>query len=360
MTHVKRLLIYRFGQIGDTVAALPALWHLRAQFPDAHFTLLSEIPLNGSHLPPEKVLPPSGLIQSYFKYQSGSSLAGRVSQISTILRLKLGRFDAIAYLLPSIRSSSSRLRDERFFKLTGIPTRFGFHGFPDDAHPRLPNRTLQSVPHEADALLQRLAKDGFPPVPSGMGRMDLGLTAVEHQIAGSWLSRHGLSDGPWFALCQGSKWPSKCWPEDRYYNVVSALFKETGMVPIIFGGAEDRAAAQRLIQKLGFGHCAAGDLSVRESAALLQRSRFYLGNDTGVMHLAAAVRTPCVAIFASIDWPGRWSPYGSGHEVLRFPVPCAGCLAAECAFKSECLTGIHPPEVLAACHRVLNRQPAPH
>jgi ADP-heptose:LPS heptosyltransferase len=190
--------------------------------------------------------------------------------------------------------------------------------------------------------------------------MELCLTSTELQAAANWLHEHGLTDGQWFALCQSSKWPSKCWPEDCYQNVVSALFKETGMVPVIFGGAEDRVAAQRLIQKLGFGHCAAGDLSVRESAAMLQRARFYLGNDTGVMHLAAAVRTPCVAIFASIDWPGRWNPYGSGHEVLRFPVPCAGCLAPECAFNSECLEGIHPIEVLAACNRVLNKLEIAH
>lgn len=360
MLTIKRLLIYRFGQIGDTVAALPALWHLREQFPTAHFSLLSETPSHGNQLPPSKVLPTAGLIQSYLKYQSGTSLSGRLSQVLTIPRLRLGRFDAMVYLLPSIRPLSSRQRDDTFFRFAGIPVRMGFKGFPEDAHPRNPDGTLPSVPHEADALIHRLTYDGLPPVQIGQGRMDLCLTSSEHQTAANWLSRHGLSDGPWFALCQGSKWPSKCWPEDRYHNVVSAWFKETGMVPVIFGGAEDRTAAQRLIQKLGFGHCAAGDLSVRESAALLQRSRFYLGNDTGVMHLAAAVRTPCVAIFASIDWPGRWSPYGSGHEVLRFPVPCAGCLAAECTFNSECLTGIHPQEVLAACHRVLNRQPAPH
>jgi len=81
---------------------------------------------------------------------------------------------------------------------------------------------------------------------------------------------------------------------------------------------------------VGTGLCAAGELSVRESAALMEGARFYLGNDTGVMHLAAAVSIPCVGVFSARNWPGIWEPYGHGHKVLRFDVPCSGCHLAVC------------------------------
>jgi heptosyltransferase-3 len=104
-----------------------------------------------------------------------------------------------------------------------------------------------------------------------------------------------------------------------------------------------------MISAWGGGLCAAGDLSVRESAALLQDAAFYLGNDTGAMHLAAAVGTPCIAIFSSLDWPGRWSPYGKGHQVFRVDVPCAGCLLEVCSQHHECLTGTSVNDVHQAC-----------
>ena len=350
---VERLLIYRFGHIGDTVAALPALWHLRAQFPNAHITLLSETPKQSNHLPPERVLPQTGLIDAFLKYQGGKSLSGIASQVATLFRLRAMKFDTVAYLLPSIRSAASRRRDEAFFKLTGIPRRLGFQGFPEDALPRRADGSLETVPHEADALLTRLSLDGLPPVAAGHGRMDLAITPSEHHAAGDWLKTNAMGSQRWFALCNGSKWSSKQWPEERYLEVARRLITQHDLTPVVFGGREDVESGRRLIAQLGRGACSAGELSVRESAAMLQCARFYLGNDTGVMHLAAAVGTRCVAVFSAQDWPGRWSPYGAGHEMLRVEVPCAGCMQQNCPLENQCLTGISPEAVLAACGRIL-------
>jgi ADP-heptose:LPS heptosyltransferase len=163
----------------------------------------------------------------------------------------------------------------------------------------------------------------------------------------------------WFAVCSGSKWTSKQWPADRYAEVGHKLIHEQGLQPVIFGGAEDRELGQMLISRWQTGLCAAGELSVRESAALLEHASFYLGNDTGVMHLAAAVGTPCVAIFSALDWPGRWHPYGSGHRVLRHEVACAGCLLQKCDRDHQCLAGISAEAVYQACCDVLNARTAP-
>lgn len=358
MPPVQKLLIYRFGQIGDTVAALPALWLLRETYPAAEFTLLSEVPAGGTAVPPEKILPAYGLIQQFAKYDGGASAARLLAMTRTALTLRRQKHDTLAYLLPTIRSPRQRARDAFFFRLAGIRRTLGFEGFPSDAFPREADGSLKGVSHEADALLHRLAVNGLPAIPPGQGRMDLRLTQAERDRAASWWQQQptGYHEGRWFAVCSGSKWSSKQWPAERYAEVGRRLVMERGLLPVIVGGSEDRELGQRLIAGWGTGLCAAGELSVRESAALLEGARFYLGNDTGVMHLAAAVGTPCVAIFSALDWPGRWHPYGRIHRVLRHEVPCAGCLLQECDRNHLCLAGISADAVYQACLDVLDNR----
>lgn len=358
MTAVNKLLIYRFGQIGDTIVALPSLWLLREHFKDAHFTLLSEIPQHGNQLPPEQVLPPEGLVQRYIKYRGGSSLWRVLSMMSTVISLRRMKFDAVAYLLPSIRSPKQRLRDAWFFRLAGIKQTLGFEGYPDDPYPRSADGSLAPVMHEADALLKRLTVSGLPEIKPGAGCMDMGITADEQARVDEWWVNHqGASLAPegWFAVCAGSKWSSKQWPSERYLAVGKKLIEEHGLLPVIFGGSEDRELGRQLIAQWGKGLCSAGDLSVRESAALLKNATFYLGNDTGVMHLAAAMGTPCVGVFSALDWPGRWCPYGEGHQIIRHDVPCAGCMLQLCNQNNQCLTGINVNQVLSACQKVISK-----
>ncbi len=360
MTGIERLLIFRFGQIGDTVAALPSLWLLRDHFPRAEFTLLSEIPRQGNQLPPEKVLPSRWPVQAFLKYRGGSSLSSLMSLARVIFLLRWKRFDAVAYLAPTIRTPRQRKRDALFFRLGGIKRAFGFEGFPDDPYPRSADGALVPVVSEAEALLRRLALSGLPKVEAGDGRMDLRITAGEHAVAERWWINH---DGPlvapqgWFAICTGSKWTSKQWPLERYLEVGRRLKEEHGLLPVVVGGAEDRDTAGKLIAAWGGGLCAAGDLSVRESAALLSGAAFYLGNDTGTMHLAAAVGRPCVAIFSALDWPGRWAPYGHGHHTFRTEVPCSGCLLEVCNQQHQCLVATDIESVYQACMRTLTASP---
>ncbi|MGE3465976.1 MAG: glycosyltransferase family 9 protein, partial [Pyrinomonadaceae bacterium] len=103
----------------------------------------------------------------------------------------------------------------------------------------------------------------------------------------------------------------------------------------------------------GVGANAAGRTTVRQSAALLEHCRLYLGNDTGTMHLAASVGTPCVAIFAAIDWPGRWLPFGNRNVCFRRRVECEGCHTADCFNARKCLDLISAAEVYEACSGIL-------
>jgi len=92
-----------------------------------------------------------------------------------------------------------------------------------------------------------------------------------------------------------------------------------------------------------------GRLSPRESAALIGKAIAFVGHDSGPMHLAASVGTPCVAIFSAQDKPGVWFPFGTRNRVLYHQTDCYGCLLQVCiARKKECIRSITVEQVVNA------------
>jgi len=355
--HKKRILVFRIGQIGDTIAALPALWALRQQFPGARIVVLNEIPAKKTHLPPEAVLPPTGLVDGFEKYPGGASAKHFFVAWRQISQLRKQGFDTLVYLTPSARTKKQRLRDQLFFRLCGIRHLLATKGFYENMQPKALDRSLVPLPKEADALLERLKLDGLPVPTAGKGCMNLGITEMERGRARDWWRQNGSPQTPhgWVAICTGGKASSQLWPPERYAETVRLLINSHGIFPVIIGSKEDRTIGEKLLSQWDIGLCAAGELSVRGSAALVETARFYLGNDTGAMHLAAAAGIPCVAIFSARDWPGIWEPYGSSHKVLRFDVPCSGCKLEVCDKELQCLTGIQVQQVYEACVELLER-----
>ncbi len=99
-----------------------------------------------------------------------------------------------------------------------------------------------------------------------------------------------------------------------------------------------------------------GRLGVRAGIAAMEGCGFYLGNDTGTMHMAVSAGIPCVAIFSARDYPGLWYPYGHGHIVLRRTVHCEGCMLEVCHKNGKnCLMSISVDEVLEACTKMIER-----
>ena len=354
---LNRILIFRIGHLGDTVVALPALWAVREAFPDAHIALLSNADAKNPHyISPDRVLPREGLIDEFISYPTNLGKAATMAATARLAaRLRRARFDAVVYLMPRSRSLAQIERDRRFFRLAGIDKIIGAEVLKntrlDETIP-VPTPTVES---EASHLLQCLAAEGF--VDDAAFRTDMLLSADEIRSAGRWFKEavRGFQTRNAFAVAPGSKWESKIWPEERFIEVVRRLMTGCDALPVIFGGAEDREKGERMIETWGRGVNAAGELSVRESAALLRDCRLYLGNDTGTMHLAAAVGTPCVAIFAATDWIGKWTPFGDNNRVFRKRVECEGCHTPDCFNNHKCLDLVTVDEVHAVCVEILNQ-----
>jgi heptosyltransferase-3 len=350
---VKRILIYRIGQLGDTIIALPALWSIRQHFPSAHLALLSDEHPQKGYISASQVLP-AGLIDQYLGYEANPEGGSLVKLLRLLPRLRQERFDTLVYLAPRLRSRRQVWRDLVFFRVAGIRRFMGHRGI-RPYPPVIPGKPLPQIEHMADYFLGLLAQDGIPVPPPGEGCMNLGVEKAELKEAEDWLhSRVGSEPGKLLiGLGVGSKYPAKVWPEERYERLGQHLIDQLGAFPIIFGGLEDQEIGHRLLSKWKLGANAAGELKVRQAAAALSFCRLYVGNDTGTMHLAAAAGTRCVGIFSARHFPGVWYPYGFGHMVLRRHVPCEGCLTTACANDTACLKLISVEDAMDACRQAL-------
>jgi ADP-heptose:LPS heptosyltransferase len=108
------------------------------------------------------------------------------------------------------------------------------------------------------------------------------------------------------------------------------------------------AARSRLVLTLD------GDLSLQELAGLIARARLLVGNNSGPMHLADALRCPMVILYSGSDLEEQWQPRTAPARLLRRPTPCEPCYRFECPFRMECLD-IAPREVAEACEEMLAR-----
>jgi lipopolysaccharide heptosyltransferase III len=354
-----KILFFHTGSLGDTLAVVPAMWAVRQQFPDSHITLLSDRHVGKNYVTAREVLEGSQVVDEFTEYgvesRFGAKIFNIVRKLTLLARLRMQRFDAVAYLvhLHSMNVSKRIKRDRRFFQLAGIKTTWGMvKPFPWPT--KCDDEPLPKIPSMSEQLLCRLRTSGIN-IPFGELRTDIGINEHDASNLGDWTSNLA-NDGrrPWIAVAPGTKMASKKWPVARFVEVVNRLIAEFDVWPVVFGGGEDQPLADEMIQTWQRGHVAAGALGVREAAVALQQCILYLGNDTGTMHLAASVGVPCVGIFSARDVPGAWYPLGTQHEVLRSQIDCEGCMLTDCVDRrNECLTRITTEDALSVCRSLL-------
>ncbi|MEY2480198.1 MAG: hypothetical protein QOI04_1125 [Verrucomicrobiota bacterium] len=351
-----RILVYRIGQLGDTIVALPAMWAIRENFPDAKLTLLCDQHPHSNYVLASDLLQGAGIFDDFFAYpveKGGTSSPRRAAEL--LRKLREQKFDTLAYLAPSARGPARVQRDKWFFRAAGISNFIGMTGFPR-FQKRDARAPLATVPRESELLLLRLRESGLR-VSLQNPRFDLGFGQSEEHEVSQWLRSQTQSDGgrQWIAVGPGSKMPAKQWPLERYDEVVRDLIASFDIWPVVFGGAEDREIGEGLVERWSRGYNAAGSLGVRAAGVALKNCLLYLGNDTGTMHLAAAAAVRCVAVFSSRERPGVWYPAGSDNRVFRSEIDCEGCGLKVCITRDiECLRHIDSQSVLAACAELLS------
>ncbi|MBR6057734.1 MAG: glycosyltransferase family 9 protein [Victivallales bacterium] len=147
--------------------------------------------------------------------------------------------------------------------------------------------------------------------------------------------------------------PAKQWPLDHFAAVLKRLCTDASIWPFFFGGTADAEYASSLIKNGICGTLVTGR-TLPLASAVMERCNGYFGHDTGVMHLAAALHKPCVALFSSRDPAGMWDPYGNNHIILRINgLNCSNCGAVVCPKTDHPCMAQSPQDVLLALQQLV-------
>lgn len=362
----RRLLVRGVNWLGDSVMTTPALQRLREFLPEAHISLLAP----GKLAELWRGHPSVNAVLSFERSESPWCVANR---------LRSEGFDC-ALVLPN----SPRAALEVW--LAGIPRRIGYarpwrnwfltarvapragrvrmrkrsvreiHRLvrATSAGPSLAPRGPSSSAHQLHEYLHLAAALGASaePLPPR-----LAVDAREVQAAASkfGLDASRAGDRPLLALNPGAEYgPAKRWPTDRFVAVAREVQKRTRCAWLLLGGESDVPLANEIYSALSMPtfelQNLAGKTSLRELMALVKLCRALLTNDSGPMHVAAALATPVVVPFGSTspELTGPGLPGDAGHRLLRAEVPCAPCFRRSCPIDFRCMTGISVEQVVAA------------
>ena len=343
ITVKRKILVYLFGSLGDTIVAIPALRAVRRNFATAEIVLLQNAATEGGVSTADVI--PADLIDRHFEYQSETATTKKFSTYFGLWKaIRSERFDSVVYLVISERPSRSLRRDRFFFLACGIKELIGFHAFSRERlYPVDSNGTPAKTDHEAVRKLERLERDGITTKRDEDLRIPFYTSSrPESEIVSDWLTSHRKSpQSTLAAIAPGCKTKSNLWPIENFAEIAKRLRANENCEIIIVGGDADVVLGDQIIDALGDGINAAGKFSIRESAILLSHCDFYVGLDTGSTHLASAVGTPCFSIFGERNNPGQWYPLGETNVVLSHPVECSGCRLFTCPIPGHpCMNGI--------------------
>jgi ADP-heptose:LPS heptosyltransferase len=306
------LIIFRIGSIGDTVVAVPCFHAVARAYPQHRRILLTNAVDSVRASSVESVLQGTGLIHGTLYFPPGRAKLG----YSVALSRQLRQLDAEALVYLSPRATGLQVyRDLLFFRAAGIRNIIGAPITPGARECHIDPLTGE-LEHEAE----RLARNLNPMIAVDLGgpSWDLCLSAAERVTAAERMSRI-LGWRPIVAMAPGARIPAKDWGEDRWDALLGLLQVRAPALSLVFVGAPDeRPLAERLGGRWsGVKLNLCGELTPRESAAVLEKCDLLLCHDSGPMHLAASQGTRCLALFGNFNRPRQWFPYGSNHIVIH-------------------------------------------
>ncbi|KXK02998.1 MAG: putative lipopolysaccharide heptosyltransferase II [Nitrospira sp. OLB3] len=335
----RRLLLIKPSSLGDIVHAMPTLAALRAHFPQAEVTWL----VKRQWAPLVEVI--QGVDRVCMVDRGVSGWLGRVPG------LRAARYDLVVDLQGLFRSGAMAW-------LTGCSRRVGFANAREGSPLFYTHRVAvpTTAMHAVDRYLLVAEALGAarPAVPSFQF---VDRPEDRHRVD-SLLRDGGLPKGtPWIAMNVSARWKTKRWPAASFADAADRLAQGRVLPVVLIGGPAERAESKAVLDRMGTKAIDLTGLTpVGLLPGLLRRAALLVTNDSGPMHIAAAVGTPVVALFGPTD-PARTGPYGSGHAVLSHQVDCRPCFRRDCtrAVTLECLTGVRPEQVVQAAEAQLNR-----
>ena len=296
------------------------------------------------------------LVHDYFWFPAPTEGRSRLGPMMSLAKqIRAWKPDVLIYMHEQ-RGLKIAIRDAAFFRLIGIRRVIGIP-LTRDLQRRAYNEQTELFEHRSEYLARSLAELGDPKLAL-RSSWNLNISHTEHAQAAAAID--ALSQCPgMLAMSIGTKADANDWGDANWRSLLESLDGQLPGWGLVALGApvERERTAEILSSWSGPKLNLCGALSVRESGAVLQRASLFVGHDSGPMHLAAAVGTPCAAIFSARNLPGIWFPHGTHHKVFYKRTECAGCQLTTCVeFKKKCITAVTVEEVTTSVMRMLERK----
>jgi len=332
---IKNILVRSTNWVGDALLTTPALGSLKDNFPQARITVLAAkwvAPVFAEHPAVDEVL--------VFERE------GRHRGLRGLLRLagelRRRRFDLAVLFQNAIQAAL-------IARLAGIPLRLGYN---TDGRGFLLSLPIRLGPedkkvHETEYYLRILSRAGLKTAKT---RPVFHLSPDVQARASERLAAHGLGGTFLLGLAPGAAYgPAKQWPAGRFASAADMILAGKNGTVLLFGSQNEALVTAEVGRNLKT-RCLdlAGRTDLAEAAALIKGCGLFLTNDSGLMHVAAAVGAPLVAVFGSTD-PKTTAPAAERFRLIRHPAPCAPCLRPTCNQESHlCMESVTAEEVAEA------------
>jgi heptosyltransferase-1 len=307
--NIDKILIVKPSSLGDVVHSLPFLNALKTCLPQAtiHWVIAKGL---------EGILEGHPMIDKLFiihkdTWKKMTYARHTVNEITLLLKeLKKEKYDLVIDLQGLLRSGI-------ITKATGAPLRVGFR------EAREGSRFFYT--HKVKGGKDIHAVDRYLKIADFLGceKKDVRFPLPSYSLSSF---NQSLMSEDYAVIIPGARWKTKVWPAEKFGRLASKLSLKTVIV-----GSKSEIEAADMIASLSQGKSLsfAGKTDLKELIEIIRHAQFVVSNDSGPMHIAAALDIPVFAIFGPTD-AIRTGPYGEGHTVIREDVPCAPCLKKTC------------------------------
>jgi len=350
----RRILCVRLDALGDVLMCTPALRALKEAVPGRSLTLLTS-PAGAAAVPFIPEIDDAVVLAAPWMKLDAPADPDALRTLAASLAAR--RFDAAVVFTTYTQSA---LPAAILCWLAGIPLRLAhcrenpYHLLSDWVEEPEPHTLVR---HEVQRQLALVRHAGAVPLPGSKLSLSFALRAADLAAVRARLQGIGIqADRPWILLHPGASAASRRYPAGHWARALGLLVCRTGLPAVLTGSAAEGPLIEEIRASCGVPtHSLAGQLSLGELGAALRLAAVVLTNNSGPAHVAAAVGTPVVDLYALTN--PQHTPWHVRSRVLFQDVPCRFCFKSACpAGHHACLTGVAPERVLDAALELL----APH